>query len=236
MSLLLRLYPESWRARYSDEFLALLEDRPPSLRERLDIVLGAMDAHVDPQLPPERVKDRAGVGAMAGFVLFYIALAIALNGPEHVDAYGTYRDGAAAGPVFVLAMLLLLAAVFRTISRLPASHRLTRAVGLIGLASGLLWSMAPWLLPILALFLVGVAVTAIGVHRAGLWPAWLPVLVVACVAFPLVIVGVQATLPWYALRQAGFPFQIMLLSISGIWLAFAIGLLRGFRRVAESPG
>jgi hypothetical protein len=236
MSRLLGLYPEPWRARYGDEFLALLEDRPPSLRERLDIVRGALDAHMDPQIPaPEQVKDRAGLGALAGFVLFYIALAIALNGPEHVDEYGSYRDGAAAAPVFVLAMLLLLAALFRTISRLPTSRSWTRAVGSIGLVSGLLWSMAPWLLPILAVFLVGVAVIAIGAYRAGLWPTWLPVIVVACITVPLVVAAVQAVLPWYALRQAGFPFQIVFLSISGIWLAFGIGLLRGFRRVANSP-
>ncbi len=47
---LLRLYPAAWRARYGDEFLDLLEARPPSLRDRFDVVVGAVDARVNPQL------------------------------------------------------------------------------------------------------------------------------------------------------------------------------------------
>lgn len=42
---LLRLYPAAWRARYGDEMLALLADRRPGLRDRLDLVRGAWDAH-----------------------------------------------------------------------------------------------------------------------------------------------------------------------------------------------
>lgn len=48
---LLRLYPTVWRARYEDEFLALLEDRPPTALHLLDIVLGALDAHVHREIP-----------------------------------------------------------------------------------------------------------------------------------------------------------------------------------------
>lgn len=42
---LLRLYPRSWRDRYEEEFVALLEQRPPTLGERADIVWGAAIAH-----------------------------------------------------------------------------------------------------------------------------------------------------------------------------------------------
>ena len=41
---LLRLYPETWRSRYGAEFADLLAARPPSRRDRLDIVRGAIDA------------------------------------------------------------------------------------------------------------------------------------------------------------------------------------------------
>jgi hypothetical protein len=56
MPFLLRLYPSRWRARYGDEFLELLEARPPSLRDRVDIVVGAVDARVNPQV--EGASDR----------------------------------------------------------------------------------------------------------------------------------------------------------------------------------
>lgn len=46
MRFLLRLYPAAWRARYGEEFAALLEDQPLTPRIALDTLLGALDAHV----------------------------------------------------------------------------------------------------------------------------------------------------------------------------------------------
>jgi hypothetical protein len=48
---LLRLYPRSWRLRYEDEVRDLLEARPPGRRDRLDLVRGALDAHLHPAEP-----------------------------------------------------------------------------------------------------------------------------------------------------------------------------------------
>jgi hypothetical protein len=47
-SRVLRLYPSSWRARYGDEFAALLEEYPLTPFALLDIVVGALDAHLTP--------------------------------------------------------------------------------------------------------------------------------------------------------------------------------------------
>jgi len=44
----LRLYPSDWRARYGDEFAALLEDYPLTPFALFDIFLGALDAHITP--------------------------------------------------------------------------------------------------------------------------------------------------------------------------------------------
>jgi hypothetical protein len=49
MSRLVRLYPRPWRDRYEEEFLALLEERPPTMGDLLDTVWGALDAHLNPQ-------------------------------------------------------------------------------------------------------------------------------------------------------------------------------------------
>ncbi len=46
ISLLLRLYPTRWRARYGDEFVALLEERPLGPFDVADVLLGALDAHL----------------------------------------------------------------------------------------------------------------------------------------------------------------------------------------------
>ena len=45
-SFLVRLYPASWRARYGDEFEALLEERPVGPFDVADILLGAIDARL----------------------------------------------------------------------------------------------------------------------------------------------------------------------------------------------
>jgi hypothetical protein len=63
MSRLLGLYPRAWRDRYGLEFQALMEARAPSLRDRIDIVLGAADARLHPQVraaPDERWQPSKG--------------------------------------------------------------------------------------------------------------------------------------------------------------------------------
>lgn len=83
MSLLLRLYPAAWRARYEDEFLALLEERPVSPFDAFDILLGALDARLRPrslaiELAPRRNRPMnarvAGLAAIVGGALILIAL------------------------------------------------------------------------------------------------------------------------------------------------------------------
>lgn len=45
-TLLIRLYPARWRARYGDEFAAILEERPLGPYDVADILLGALDARI----------------------------------------------------------------------------------------------------------------------------------------------------------------------------------------------
>jgi hypothetical protein len=60
--LLLCLYPSVWRARYEEEFLDVLASRPFSFSEGVDVVRGAIDAHLHPCLgtttmpAPERIR------------------------------------------------------------------------------------------------------------------------------------------------------------------------------------
>ncbi len=59
--LLIRLYPARWRARYGDEFEAILEERPLGPFDVADILLGALDARL-------RLRDR-GVDTQKGMGL-----------------------------------------------------------------------------------------------------------------------------------------------------------------------
>ncbi|MDQ2717734.1 MAG: hypothetical protein M3Z08_22805 [Chloroflexota bacterium] len=47
---LLRFYPLTWRERYEEEFLAMLEQRPLSCLDGIDLFCGALDAHLHPEL------------------------------------------------------------------------------------------------------------------------------------------------------------------------------------------
>jgi hypothetical protein len=46
---LLRLYPPSWRRRYGDEMEDLLAHQPITVRTAVDLLAGAIDAHLNPQ-------------------------------------------------------------------------------------------------------------------------------------------------------------------------------------------
>jgi hypothetical protein len=87
MSALLRLYPRSWRDRYEEEFLWLLEARPPTLRDRVDIVRGAVEARLDHGAPdrtrrPARV---AATSAIAAGSLWIAWLVISIRALDSLD-------------------------------------------------------------------------------------------------------------------------------------------------------
>src|SRR3954469_3797983 len=84
IALLLRLYPARWRARYGDEFAAVLEERPLGPFDVADVLLGALDAHLHLRglgAVSEHRKGFAmslrigGYAAVAGGVLWFISLA-----------------------------------------------------------------------------------------------------------------------------------------------------------------
>ncbi len=78
---LLRLYPAAWRKRYGDEFAALLEDVRPTPLALLDVLLGALDAHLHADLLPggvlsmtSRLRSSA-IAAFCAFAVFVLAYA-----------------------------------------------------------------------------------------------------------------------------------------------------------------
>jgi hypothetical protein len=66
-----RLYPAAWRARYGDEFAALLEDLSPRLRDLLDIVKEALKLDWVAWSFPKTVAAVGLVGMLLGAVVSY---------------------------------------------------------------------------------------------------------------------------------------------------------------------
>jgi len=59
---LLRLYPSRWRQRYEEEVGALVNDEPLSLGAVLDLLRGAFDAHIHPELGAPSLVGSTGSG------------------------------------------------------------------------------------------------------------------------------------------------------------------------------
>lgn len=50
---MLHLYPRRWRARYGEEVAAMVAGERPSFRLFVDLLAGAVDARLNPQLTPD---------------------------------------------------------------------------------------------------------------------------------------------------------------------------------------
>ncbi|MBF6604841.1 MAG: hypothetical protein IVW53_04575 [Chloroflexi bacterium] len=86
IGLLVRLYPARWRARYGDEFEALLGERRLGPFDVADVLLGAIDAHLRRGGVASASNDRKGLSmsirlggaaAMVGGLLWFVGLGTA---------------------------------------------------------------------------------------------------------------------------------------------------------------
>ena len=137
---LIRCYPARWRARYGDEFEAILEERPLGPFDVADIVLGALDARL-------RMRGRAagtahgrgldmslrigGIAAIVGATVFVIA---------QFSAIGLLADATLVVSLTLVGLAILLVALAglsafqaRTQSRLSWAAFLIPAVGTVAI-------------------------------------------------------------------------------------------------------
>jgi hypothetical protein len=157
---LLRLYPEYWRVRYGEEFAALLEVCPLRLTTLLDVLLGALDAHIDPQDTTGRIMQAINRPRRSAIVVFCAYIAFVLAGLNyfksteddihrlmrgHADitaAYFVVEAGAAVALLAVLAggVPLALAALRRAWEQRRWDIPLLLAVPPVALAVWVGWT------------------------------------------------------------------------------------------------
>lgn len=105
------LYPRSWRDRYGDELEEILERERLGLRTRVDLLRGAIDAHLHPVVP-SRLPVLAAVTASALAVAHALALAVqpvATEWPGYLeDALPLIAGGVAAMIPVLLGLWLKL--------------------------------------------------------------------------------------------------------------------------------
>ncbi len=192
MKRLVALYPAAWRVRYEDEFIALLEARRPSLSERLDIVRGAMDARLHPQVAgPQRVADRFWYVPLVGLAVFGLALFLVATDRSNVTP--TVSTAMAWRPATPGAVLRAAVGGSPSVSSIVSRPRprWSRMAGSVAIVIGPLWAIMPWLFPVAVVFLAGVFGLAVGARRAGIMPTWGLVALVAALALPASLIGRQ---------------------------------------------
>ena len=184
MSAILRLYPRAWRERYGDEIAALLEERPASLLDQLDLIRGALDARLHPQVtgadaaPEQEIpmnQKQLDLVAAIGGIAWILGVASMVMLPAEP---GGYRDVSLALIGFAVGIVLIGVALGELGTRRGSatSARTGHVVAVISVAFGGLMLM-PW--PLFVIGLLGFQVLAFAAAlrgaNNGALPGWVVV-------------------------------------------------------------
>ena len=130
------LYPRAWRARYGDELEALLEAGSLGIRDRIDLVRGALDAH----LHPARPSPLPVVAALSASALVTAHAIVLAAQPVPLDWPGYLEE---ALPLVILAVVALLPAIVGLWLKLgDADGALGRLGLLVAVGGHLAWLVA----------------------------------------------------------------------------------------------
>jgi hypothetical protein len=237
-SLLIRLYPARWRARYGDEFEAILDERALGPFDVADILLGALDAQL--RLRGRRADIQqgrgfsmslriGGIAAILGGALWAVGLFLG-SGLEGADLPLNPSLLMITGSLALLVALAGLSAFqARTHQRLawaafalPAVGTIASIVGLVGtnLVGEPYWAV--WFLGTLTFF-VGSVLFAIATYRTA-----------ALSRGAAVLLGVASVvLPVAALTTLGLFAVVALIGFALGWVALGIEAIRLDRPATE---
>ena len=169
MSRLLRLYPAAWRERYEAEFIGTLQERSVGVAGSVDIVRGAIDAHLHPELtggtPHVWTYRLPGVVAtVAGLIWSWYLIHVFLAAPNEEWGDGIW-----------IALVLMFAAVGGDYLGAYLRHMGLAVIGIIALivlSRTLPWSAGNGVLNLTAgvasWLMVGVGMLTLAAIRAGI--------------------------------------------------------------------
>jgi hypothetical protein len=249
ITLLLRLYPARWRARYGDEFELILGDRPLGPFDVADVLLGALDAHLHLRglgAASEHRKGFAmslkigGYAAIAGGVLWLLALAgNAIN--DGGESFSPWLGYAIVGATVMTLVALIGLSAFQARSHpaltwaafaIPA---IGAVVGLFGFAAivatgdsdaTLIAGISPWMLGSIGVstMLVGSSLFAVATWRArSLSRTASGLLAVGALLVVLALFGVSGALPS---PIAIVPIVAAIVAFPAGWVAMGVSALR----------
>jgi hypothetical protein len=241
MSRLVRLYPAAWRARYGDEFSRLIEERPTSLADRIDIVRGAVDARLHPHVLVEGPEPAPWTHRLPGLLAVSAGLAMTLG--LLGIAFGPGPDWGAGGDLLGVSFLLMLISVPGDYLA-PFGRRIAIALGFIaiGVASA---SATNWWQPAIAVAiaaeLVAVAgLLAMAAIRAGVGAGRRWLLVAAGMLLPACAIGAHALLRAATgivlVPDGSSVAALILLPYSLAWLLVGLRMtVRGSPTIVDPP-
>jgi hypothetical protein len=126
---LLSLYPEAWRERYGEEMSALLDETPTSVSGTLDLLRGALSAHLRPlAAPAPKARARGTVAGVLGCFIIFLFVGSAFAKTTENDGYterlhpllGVSHSVILDGAIVAIAALALAAAPLAVASVLQA--------------------------------------------------------------------------------------------------------------------
>lgn len=105
MKLLLRLYPRWWRSRYGAEALDILQSRPVTPTLLWDVIVGALDAWLNQEMPPSGDRGRDERMVEGGFLPS--GDRVRISGSSAVGAAATISTALRRNAAVIAAALLL---------------------------------------------------------------------------------------------------------------------------------
>lgn len=228
MSALIRLYPAAWRDRFGEEFEALLAARPATFRDRVDIVLGALDARLSPQFESApvthqaHVTDRlAGGAAIAGGLIWSVT---------YVAGWLLQAQGDLSLPILISIGLMLLSLPGRYLKTYARPVAIGAIAFVLSIAV-LVAEVVPWspllILPALGILgAVGPGALALAAARGGIAARDRWRLLLATLPWP--VLGVAAVFAGFVPTLVPVPLVIAAFLPLGVaWMATGLRIARG---------
>lgn len=232
---LLRLYPAAWRERYGAELQSLLDGRPGGVRMRLDVIRGALDAHLHPELlgAPPRPWTHHVPGILAATAgLLWVSF--------FVNAYRVGPEGEWGSAIGYAVLLMLLSLPGEYMS--AHGRRMALVAGAV-VTCAVVGRLLPWdlsdgtlntLVGAGGYGLVGAGVLSLAAIRAGLGPRARWLLVLGAVPFP-VAAGVAILRGFGPDNPAGAPVMLASILPYGVaWMTVGLRMaVRGTRTISD---